>query len=205
MRADFITKLRRVPRHVHHSYQIAWRAETCTTACAHKFHLTFSSQEMLRPTLLQNAALVRGLRNSTPMYPTFRPIVLSSFAACGSVHNRSRAWIALYPPGARINLVQAPLRVQHSNAVLVIFLLQHAPSSDGHPYEVMWRAEACTATRAQDYHFIPQQVEPLSLTLLQKAALARGLSDFVTTRRRSRQPRLPSFATCGSVHNRSCA
>ena len=77
---------------------------------------------------------------------------------------RSRAWIALHPPGARINLVQAPLRVQHSSAVLVIFLLQHAPSSDGHPYEVMWRAEACTATRAQDYHFIPQQVEPLSLT-----------------------------------------
>ena len=184
MRADFITKLRRVPRQVHHSYQIARRAEeTCTTACAHKFYLTFSSQEMLRPTLLQNAALVRGLRNSTPTYPTFGPIVLSSFAACGSVHNRSCACSALYLSGARISSVQALLRVPRLRADLAT-LPQLKPHIGRYPYRVMSCAEPCKAARIQRFQFIFQSIKPLSSPFPQNAVPGRGLSYFSATRPR---------------------
>ncbi|KAH9981648.1 hypothetical protein BJV77DRAFT_369146 [Russula vinacea] len=156
------------------------------------------------PTFLQHAALVRGLRISTPTYPKFGPIVLSSFVACESVHDCSRAWIALYTLGARINIVKVSLGVPHSRAVLAI-LLQHALGPDGDQYEVLQRAEACTVARAQDCYCIPQQVEHLSPTHLQNAALARGLSAFVTTRLRPRQLRLPSYAAREDMHDCSHA
>ncbi|KAH9990322.1 hypothetical protein BJV77DRAFT_620870 [Russula vinacea] len=168
-------------------YQLTQRAETCTAARAQDSHLTPQSEEQVTTTFLKVAAPASGFSDLVPTYPRFGLVVPSNFAACRSVHDHSRAWIALYPLGARINIVQAPLRVQHSRAVFVI-RSQHTPDPDNDPYEVLQRAEACTTARAHN-----------------NAALVRGLSDLTPT-----YPTLgllvqSSFAACGSVHDHSRA
>ena len=117
---------------------------------------------------------------------------------------RSRAWSALHLPGDRISSVQVFCRVPRWCADLET-QPQLVPRIDRYLYRVTNCAEACTAARAQDCRFFPQKVELLSLSLLQNAALARGLSAFVTTRPRPRQRRLLSYAAREDMHDRSHA
>ncbi|KAH9976033.1 hypothetical protein BJV77DRAFT_968209 [Russula vinacea] len=168
-------------------------AELCTTSCVQYSPLIPSSTAQLAIPFLQNSAYARALSNLHPMLPKCRPLVLPKFATCGSVLDRSRAWSALYLPGARISSVQVFFRVPCLRADLAT-QPQPVPRIDRYLYSVMSCAKACTAARAQDCHFFPQQVELLSLSLLWNAALARGLSAFVTTRLRPRQLCLPSYA-----------
>ena len=153
---------------------------------------------------LQNSAYARALSNVSPTHPKCRPPVLPSFATCGSVYNRSRAWSALYLPGDRISSVQVSFRVPRLCADLETQpqLVSHI---DRYLYRVSNCAEACTVARAQDCHFFPQQVELLPLSLLQNAVLARGLSAFVITCLRPRKLRLPSYVARENMHDCSHA
>ena len=188
----------------HFLHKVTSCAKLCTTSCVqYSSPIPLSTAQLPIP-FLQNSAYARALSNLSPTHPKCRPPVLPSFAICGSVHNRSRAWIALYLLRVTINIVQVSLGVLHSSAVLEI-LLQHAPGPNSDPYEVMRRAEAYTVARAQDCYFTPQQVELLSLSPLQNAALARGLSAFATTRLRSRKLRRQSYAARKDMHDCSHA
>ncbi|KAH9984954.1 hypothetical protein BJV77DRAFT_143146 [Russula vinacea] len=179
-------------------------AELCTTSCVQYSSPIPSSTAQLPIPFLQNSAYARALSNLSPTHPRCRLPVLPSFATCGSVHDRSRAWSALYLPGDRISLVQVSFRVPRLRADLAT-RLQLVSRINRYPYRVTSCAKACTVARAQDCHFFPQQVELLSLSLLQNAALARGLSAFVMTRLRPRQLHLPSYAARQDMHNCSHA
>ena len=185
-------------------YQVTSRAEACTAARAQDRRFIPQQVKLVTLTLLQNAAPVRDLSISPSTYPILGLLVLSSFTACGSVHDRLCAWPAFYLLRLENNIVQVSLRVPHSRAVLAI-RLQHAPGPDSDHYKVTSRAEPCMATRVQDYYFSPQQVKLLAQTFPQNAALVCGPSGFTTTRSRPVQPRLLSYATRKDMHDRSHA
>ena len=180
------------------------RAERCTTSCVQYSSPIPSSTAQLPIPFLQNSTYARALSNLSPTHPRCRPPVLPSFATCGSVHDRSRAWSALHLPGDRIGLAQVSFRVPCLRADLAM-QPQLVSRIDRHPYRISNCAKACTVACARDCHFFPQQVELLSLSLLQNAALARGLSAFVTTRPQPQQLRLPSYAAREDMHDCSHA
>jgi hypothetical protein len=194
------------PQHLFYSngpqYKVSSCAEPCTTVCAQDSYLTPQSKEQVTMTFLQEAALVCGFSNSAATYPKLGPFVLSSFAACGSVHDCSRAWPALHPLAARIKLVQVSPKQQHKYACLET-RLRRLSYPDRPLYQVTSCAELCAIARAQDFYFSPQSEEPSILTLLQNAAPVRVLSDLAATLFIPRLPRKLSFAACKDVHDRS--
>ena len=155
-------------------------AELCTTFCVQYSLPVPSSTAQLPIPFLHNPVYARALSNLSPTHPRCRPLALPSFATYRSVPDRSRAWSALHLPGDRISSVQVFFRVPRLRADLAT-QPQLVPCIDRYLYHVTSCAKACMAARTQDCHFFPQQVELLSLSLLQNAALARGLSAFVTT------------------------
>ena len=192
------------PQHLFYSngpqYKVSSCAEPCTTVCAQDSYLTPQSKEQVTMTFLQEAALVCGFSNSAATYPKLGPFVLSSFAACGSVHDCSRAWPALHPLAARIKLVQVSPKQQHKYACLET-RLRRLSYPDRPLYQVTSCAELCAIARAQDFYFSPQSEEPSILTLLQNAAPVRVLSDLAATLLIPRLPRKSSLTACKDVHD----
>ena len=179
-------------------------AELCTTSCVqYSSPIPLSTAQLPIP-FLQNSAYARALNNLSPTLPRGRTLVLPRFATCGSVHDCSRTWPAPYLFRARISSVQVFFRVPRLRADLAT-QPQLVSRIDCYPYHVTSCAKACTVARAQDCHFFPQQVELLSLSLPQNAALARSLSAFVTTSPRPRQLRLLSYAAREDMHDHSHA
>ena len=201
--AGFKTRLRRVPHLDRSPCHITSCAEACTVAHAQDCHFIPQQVKPFTPTVLQNAARVRGNSNLAPTDARLKLPVLPSFAACGSVHDRSRAWPALYPLRARINLVQGSLQDPHLRADLIT-RLRRLPYPDRPLYQVTSRAKPCATACAQDFYFSLQSKEHPIPTISRVATLVRGLSDLAATHPRSSQPRIPSYAACKNVRGHSC-
>ena len=188
----------------HFLHKVTSCAELCTTSCVQYSPPIPLSIAQLPIPFLQNSAYARALSNLSPTHPRCRALALPSFATYRSMPYRSRAWSALHLPGDRISSVQVSFRVPRLCADLAM-QPQLVSRIDHYPYCVTSCAKTCTVARTQDCHFFPQQVELLSLSLLQNAALTRGFSAFVMTCLRPQQFRLPSYAAHEDMHDCSHA
>ena len=186
--------------------QVTRHAKACATTHAQDHCFIPQHIELLFLSPFQNAALARKLYNSASTCSRYKQPRLSSFAVCESVHDRSRTWRALYPPGVNIYSVEDTLKRPHVFAALVT-QLQCVLYLGGPSHQVTRRAKACTAALAQDFHLTPQSEEKVTVIFLKSAAHKGGLSNLgpadqklgrclpssYTAQRRAQPPTFPAF------------
>ena len=95
--AGFKNPVRCVPHLNRYSYLVTRSAEPCATARAQDFYFSFQSEKPSIPTLLQNAAPVRGLSSFSATYPGPRQPRIPSYTACKNVRGYSCSQLPVLP------------------------------------------------------------------------------------------------------------
>jgi hypothetical protein len=180
--------------------QVMRHAKACAVARAQDHCFIPQHIELLFLSPFQNAALARKLYNSASTCSRYKQPCLSSFAVCESVHDCSRAWRALYPPGANIYSVEDTLKRPHAFAALVT-QLQRVLYSGGPSHQVTRRAKACTVALAQDFHLTPQSEEKVTVIFLKSAAHKGGLSNLGPADQKLGRCLPSSYTVHRDVHN----